>query len=208
MLEISTGKFRGSHHQAGAAKSARIFLCGTVSVKFAHILAILRGNSGVNHHSNRASCWSSKRSSRAFCQFVTRPFGLLLRSALTSCFLDFRQGFFFLSFWAFIVSKISWKLIRENKTISWQQLDCRLTMYESTFRTLLGTNSIYKWTNCRTSSGVRRLVLYSASCWLEHGNMLQGRGRLKKKLHWTAASYRLHRLQSLKAVRTRWSARN
>ena len=56
MIEMSTAKFRGSLGQAGAAKSAWIFLYGRVSGKFARIRAALRGHCDVGHHGIGASC--------------------------------------------------------------------------------------------------------------------------------------------------------
>ena len=101
-----------------------------------------------------------ERVSRAFCRCVTRTSGLLLRSAVTRCFSDFRRGCVFLYFWAFSGWKLSRKSKRKNDTISWNCLDCRLTKYESDCRALRGLISIWKWKKFRAPSTVRQLALY------------------------------------------------
>ena len=114
-----------------------------------------------------------ERASRAFCRCVTRPSGLLLRSAVTRWFSDFHRGSVFLSFWAFSVWKLSRKSKRENDTISWNDLDCRLTKYESDCRPLRGLISIWKWKN-----SAHPVLSGSWSCTLrrrqlQHENLLQ-----------------------------------
>ena len=82
---------------------------------------------------------------------------------MTRCFSDFRRGCVFLSVWAFSVWKLFRKSKRENDTISWNDLDCRLTKHESDCRALRGLISIWKWKKFRAPSTVGQLALYSSA---------------------------------------------
>ena len=60
---------------------------------------------------------------------------------------------------------------RENDTISWNDLDGRLTKYESDCRALQGLNSIWKWKKIRAPSTVRQVALWERQ--LQSENLLQ-----------------------------------